>query len=170
MYSKRRELVFEATERFINTGITNNITEAMEMLMAERPEDERVPIMVSTKEMPSPRGRLERLERPKCELCYRPMRLRIGRPQDDFKTSWVCEHCLVEEFTDYPVEYWLATLPRKKDNMIIGDKKVEPKRRNVLEEECPLCGNKLREVSPCCGQPYTTIRCTCGFKRIKKVD
>lgn len=52
--------------------------------------------------------------------------------------------------------------------MIIDGKKVEPKKRNLVDDKCPVCNKNLRLIPPCCGQPYWMLKCPCGYKRIKE--
>lgn len=110
---RRIAMVMRAQREFIDTGKTNCITTALEMLMETLPEEERIPVMVGRGTMLPPHVALKRMVRPTCEECGKEMKLRFGLPGDDFVTAWVCMECLIVEYTDHDFDYWLDVLPRR---------------------------------------------------------
>lgn len=37
----------------------------------------------------------------------------------------------------------------------------------LVEKSCPVCGFKMELRQKCCGNPYSMLRCKCGYKEIE---
>jgi len=111
-FQERMAEVVKARRIFI-PHITPNITTAFELYQAIFAKEE-MKVFISTREggnkSMSP---LDDLLRPHCEECDAELGLRINAIDTDGRvhaTSWVCEKCGREEYSDKSVQDWMEVL------------------------------------------------------------
>jgi hypothetical protein len=100
---------------FIESGLLTNITTAFEIYQ-EILAEEKLDLFVSTAVMGNrPMSQVDDYIRPKCPECQEEMRLRIGAEDGDgnkWETSWVCEKCFYEEYSNKNILQWMGELER----------------------------------------------------------
>jgi len=115
--NKRNLIVAWARERFIKTGITNNITEACRLLLdTGLPGSENFPFKITTREKDRPKTILDKYVRPVCPDCGEPLFLQekcSGMGGGDRITIWICKKCDYKEYSEKTLQEWLAELPLK---------------------------------------------------------
>lgn len=112
--------VAKARKIFIKSGITNNITEAFQ-LYQEVLADEKMEVIVRKSQMP-----FENIERPRCDECDSELKLStwpIRIDGETYPTTWKCENCGMEYYTEKTAEEWYMEL------------KNEDKRENDQDKE-----------------------------------
>jgi len=102
----------KARKIFIKSGITKNITEAFQ-LYQDILADEQMEVMITKTQMP-----FENIERPRCEECDSELKL-SPRPQRIdgklYPTTWMCESCGMEYYTEKTAEEWYEELRKDKN-------------------------------------------------------
>jgi len=96
--------------------LTNNMTEAFR-LYQEVLAEEKMEVFISTAVGGNkPSSPLDDFERPKCPDCQIDLRLRVGAKDEggkEWNTSWVCENCKAEFYSDKTVQEWMNGLQRR---------------------------------------------------------
>lgn len=114
-FSKRVEEVNKASKIF--APLTDNVSKAFE-LYQEVLAEEKMEIFVSSATGGSrPKTPIDDYNRPKCPECDIDLMLRINVKDIDGKewnTSWFCQKCLTDYYSDKTVQEWMQEL-RKKD-------------------------------------------------------
>ena len=128
-----REIIIEAARgKYIETGVTKNITEALKMYMEnDAAPDEQIPIFITSPEIGQIRTILEKI-RPQCDECDEHLFLQQNprdRSGNVYPTGWVCENCGMEYYSDKTLTQWLEELRiedrkrklRNADESVSGD-------------------------------------------------
>ena len=114
---ERALLVRKARAKYIATGKTKNITEAVRWFIKDHPEKSTgIPATITTSEKDRPRTILDNYVRPPCPQCGQPLFLKIqcsGMGKGDRITLWVCVKCNYKDYSEKTLQQWLAILPRK---------------------------------------------------------
>jgi len=113
-FNKRVNEVNKAYRIF--SPLTNNMTEAFR-LYQEVLAEEKMEVFISTEVGSRPVTPLDDFERPKCPECQIDLRLKANIKDQEGKewnTSWFCEKCFVEFYSDKTVQEWMNEL-RKRD-------------------------------------------------------
>jgi len=107
----RNEMIYNAREKYIKTGITNDITEAMGLYMADIGERDE-PLFITTPEIHKLKEILKKL-RPLCEDCESELFLKLAAKDingKEYPTAWVCSKCDLVEYSDKTPGEWLMVL------------------------------------------------------------
>lgn len=109
----RNEIVHKAREKYIFTGITNNITEALKLyLEKDATDEEQIPLFITTPEI----HRLKELlktQRPTCDDCGGNLFMRENIQGIDgiiYPTAWACNVCGLVEYSEKTPKEWLEIL------------------------------------------------------------
>jgi len=119
-YAKRNAILARARAKYIRTGVTNNIGEALKRYLENDADvDEQIPLQITSADGPYFRRILDDHERPGCPKCGEPLFLRVISPcktcarKTIKKTSWICQKCGHRIYSEKTLEDWLRELPRK---------------------------------------------------------
>ena len=123
-----RELMIQSSRtKYIDTGITKNITEALRLYLQDVDPDEQVPLFITTPELHQVREILIH-SRPQCDECDGELHLQIGAKDRDGKTwptAWMCKTCGIEYYSDKTAAEWLEEL------------RIEARKQNIPEADKP---------------------------------
>ncbi len=116
-YEEFQKRINEVNKAYrIFSPLTNNMTEAFR-LYQEVLAEERMELFVSTEVMGNrPLTPMDDFERPNCPECETDLRLRINAKDVTgklWKTSWVCEKCNAEFYSDKTVQEWMNELEKR---------------------------------------------------------
>lgn len=135
---KRHEIIQKAREKYIRTGITRNITEALRLyLQNDAGPDEQIPLFISSPEIHQIRKILEEI-RPRCDECGSELHLKTNAvdPQGKkYRTAWVCKKCGIEYYSDKSPAEWLEEL------------RLETRKQNLQRPDEPG-GAKMSALQP----------------------
>ena len=110
---KRQFVIERARERYIATGITKNITEALKLYLEnDAAADEQVPLFITTPEKHQLREIL-RLGRPRCDECDGELQMQtnaLDRDGKKYPTAWICKKCGMIYYSDKSPKEWLKEL------------------------------------------------------------
>lgn len=129
----RIEIINKARLKYIRTGITRNITEALKLYLEnDAGPDEQIPLFISSPEIHKIRKVLEEI-RPRCDECGEECHLQINARDPagkTYPTSWICKNCGLEYFSYMTPAEWLKELQdeTRKQNLRRPD---EPDRPDV---------------------------------------
>ena len=124
---KRQFVIERARERYIATGITKNITEALKLYLEnDAAADEQVPLFITTPEKHQLREIL-RLGRPRCDECDGELQMQVAAMSangEKFPTAWNCKNCGMIYYSDKTLKEWLKELQdeTRKQNLRNPDK------------------------------------------------
>ena len=109
-----RELILQtARVKYIDTGITSNITEALRLYLENDAEpNEQVPLFITTPELQQVRELLK-IIRPRCDDCDSELFLKTGArdPEGEkYPTAWICKNCGIEYYSNKSPAEWLKEL------------------------------------------------------------
>ena len=111
--NNRDLLIHNARYKYIATGITNNITEALRLYLAnDAGPDEQVPLFITTPEVHQVREILKQI-RPRCDECDSELHLQViarDPAGKEYPTAWVCKNCRIEYYSDKTAAEWLEEL------------------------------------------------------------
>ena len=113
-FQKRVLEVNKATRIF--APLTNNITDAFKLyqeVLAEEKQEVFISTAMGGNKSISP---FDEYERPNCPECETDLRLRINAKDVTgklWKTSWVCEKCNAEFYSDKTVQEWMNELEKR---------------------------------------------------------
>ena len=117
---ERALLIRRARAKYITTGKTKNISEAVRWYIDAHPEKAAgIPATITTRETDRPRTILDEYERPQCPNCGAPLFLKTqcsGMGRGDRITVWICVKCKYKDYSEKNIQEWLAELPRKSHN------------------------------------------------------
>jgi uncharacterized protein with PIN domain len=110
----RSEVVNKARAKYINTGITLNITEALRMYLEnDATPEEQIPLVITTPVNHQIKKELENI-RPTCDECNGNLFMQVGATDfvngQIYPTAWVCHKCNKIEYSDKTPEQWLEIL------------------------------------------------------------
>ena len=109
----RAQIIHKAVEKYVHTGITKNITDALRMyLQNDAGPDEQIPVYVTAPLQSAFRKALAQA-RPSCDDCGTGLNLQIGAVDPTgkhYKTAWICPKCNLIEYSDRTPEEWLKDL------------------------------------------------------------
>ena len=120
-WSQRLLDMQNARKIFISTGLTKNISVAFEVYQ-ELLADEKLDVFVSTMQGKPVRTPMDLVDRPQCDDCNLPMRMKINPTDKDSKTwatSWACMKCGLEYYSDKTPQQWYEEL-KNADKQING--------------------------------------------------
>jgi ribosomal protein S27AE len=110
---EREEIIQKAREKYINSGITMNITEALRLYLAhDATPEEQIPLFVTSPATHKIKTLLE-TNRPKCDDCGAGLFMQIDVRDVNgtlYPTAWVCNACGRIEYSDWTQEQWLRVL------------------------------------------------------------
>lgn len=119
--NKRLIIIHKARERYIASGITQNITEALRMyLKNDAVPDEQVPLFITSPEIHQIEKVLAQI-RPRCDECDAELNLQLNVKDPAGKahpTAWTCKKCGVMYYSELTPSEWLKELKnetRKQD-------------------------------------------------------
>lgn len=96
--------------------LTDNVSKAFE-LYQEVLAEEKMEVFISAARVGGrPLTQMDDYERPRCPECETDLRLRVGAIDESGKvwnTSWVCEGCKAEFYSDKTEQEWLDELQRR---------------------------------------------------------
>jgi len=111
--AKRRIIIEKASQLYIETGKTRNITEALRMYLEnDAGPDEQIPLFITTPVLHQIQKILE-YTRPICDECYSDLSLQINATDPDgqaWPTAWVCTKCWTVYYTNITPAEWLKEL------------------------------------------------------------
>ena len=129
MPNRRNEIIERARAKYIDTGITNNITEALAAYLEnDAAPDEQVPLFITTPEIHQVSEILKQV-RPRCDDCDSELFLKTGArdPEGEkYPTAWICKNCNLEIYSDKSPAEWLEELKdeARKQNLQRPDEPV----------------------------------------------
>jgi len=110
---KRNIIINKAREIYIDSGRTKNITEALELYLAnDAGIDEQIPLIITSPEIHQMRLALEKI-RPMCEDCDEALHMQVDAVDMNGKrypTAWICKTCGIEYYSDKTAAEWLKEL------------------------------------------------------------
>lgn len=113
LFDLRQRVILHARDKYIATGLTRNITEALRMYLEnDAGADEQIPLFITTPELHQVRKLLE-MDRPRCDDCDGELHLKINARDPEGKlypTAWVCKSCGIEYYSDLTPDDWLKEL------------------------------------------------------------
>ena len=109
----RDEIITRAREKYIDTGKTRNITEALSLYLEnDAGPDEQIPLFITSPEIHQLETVLKHV-RPRCDECDSELHLRVNARDPDGKaypTAWICKNCGIEYYSDKTPAEWLKEL------------------------------------------------------------
>jgi len=113
MLDFREQIIYRSLLKYLHTGITNNITEALRLYLEnDAGPDEQIPLFITSPEIHQVEKVLEGI-RPRCEECDAELYLQINARDSTgraYATAWVCKCCGVEYYSDKSPAEWLKEL------------------------------------------------------------
>lgn len=113
IYDNRDAMIAKARTKYIDTGITKNITEALAAYLDnDAGLDEQVPLWITSPEIHQMIAVLEET-RPRCDECYGELHLQVGARDPEGKiypTAWICKKCGIEYYSNKSPTEWLEEL------------------------------------------------------------
>ena len=110
---KRNIIINKAREIYIDSGRTKNITEALELYLAnDAGIDEQIPLIITSPEIHQMRLALEKI-RPMCEDCDEALHMQVNAVDptgNKYPTAWICKTCGIEYYSDKTAAEWLKEL------------------------------------------------------------
>jgi len=125
-YRKRLAEIQKARKIFVETGLTKNITRAFEVYL-EIFAKEKMDLFINKITAPNT-SPFDECERPLCSECGTELRLSpmpIVVDGHTYPTTWVCENCGMEYYTEKTVEEWYEMLRKDKNEDTREDDKNE---------------------------------------------
>lgn len=114
---QRAFLIHRARAKYITTGKTKNISEAVRWYINAHPEKfPLIPPTITTREVDRPKTILDQYERPLCPDCGTPLFLKVQCTylgKGDRITIWVCVNCKYKDYSEKTIQEWLDILPIK---------------------------------------------------------
>jgi len=109
----RERIIDKARIKYINSGITNNITEALRLyLKNDAGPDEQIPLFITSPEIRQVAKVLEQV-RPRCDECDSDLHMQVNARDPAGKaypTAWVCKKCGMIYYSDKTPSEWLKEL------------------------------------------------------------
>ena len=109
----RVNLINRAIEKYVASGLTRNITDALRMFLEhDAGPDDQVQIFITAPRIDRLKAMLKKI-RPRCDDCENELRLKIDAMAPDGKTyptAWLCDKCGLEEYSNKTPEDWLKVL------------------------------------------------------------
>ena len=109
----RDEIIHRGREKYIDTGKTRNITEALRLyLKNDAGPDEQIPLFITSPEINQLRETLKQV-RPRCDECGSELHLQVGAQSPDgtnYPTAWICKTCGIENYSIMTPAEWLKEL------------------------------------------------------------
>lgn len=110
---KRDEIIARSRALYIDTGWTNNITEALRLyLKNDAGPNEQIPLYITSPEIHQVSMILEQI-RPRCDECDAELHLQVNARDPDGKehpTAWVCTKCSVVYYSQLTPAEWLKEI------------------------------------------------------------
>ena len=116
-FHERAKALQRAKKIFLDSGLTNNITNAFieyQEIFAEREREIFISTMVGGNQ---PKTFMDRYERPKCPECGANMRFRLVYPNSEgILTQLVCESCDTVLNDSHNLAWWQKNLRKVEDD------------------------------------------------------
>jgi len=113
MLDERDEIIQRAREKYIDTGLTRNVTEALRLYLAnDASPDEQIPLYITTPEIRRMREILKQI-RPRCDDCDGELQMQtnaLDRDGKKYPTAWICKKCGMIYYSDKSLSEWLKEL------------------------------------------------------------
>ncbi|MBU1307889.1 MAG: hypothetical protein KKF33_20485 [Alphaproteobacteria bacterium] len=110
---KRLTIINKAIRLYIDTGITNNITEALAAYLDnDAGPDEQIPLFITSPEIHLLEKVLQE-RRPRCDDCNAELYLQVNARDPggkEYPTAWICKTCGIEYYSDKSPKEWLKEL------------------------------------------------------------
>ena len=125
----RETIIAKARAKYIDTGVTNNITEALAAYLDnDAGPDEQIPLFVTSQGIRDLELALAKI-RPTCDECGGPLQLKIDTVDPtgkQFETAWICVKCKLEAYSSLTAESWLKELQdaARQQDLQVDDKPV----------------------------------------------
>lgn len=114
----RNQILNRAREKYILTGITKNITEALKLyLEKDATPEEQIPLFISTPEIHRLKEVLKTV-RPRCDECDSELQMQVNARDitgKEYPTAWVCKKCGLINYSDKTPEEWLRELSENRE-------------------------------------------------------
>ena len=126
---ERERVIAKARQKYIATGVTKNITEALELYVAtDADPDEQIPLFITTPEIHQMAEILKQI-RPQCDECDSELYMKTGAMDPEGKrypTAWICKNCGIENYSDLSPAEWLEELKdeARKQNLQRSDESI----------------------------------------------
>lgn len=123
----RQIIVSRAVAKYIDSGKTRNITEALALyLKNDAGPDEQIPLFITSPEIHRVQEVLKHI-RPRCDDCNTELYLKVGTRDPNGKTyptAWTCKNCGIEHYSELTPAEWLKELrlETRKQNLRDADK------------------------------------------------
>ena len=127
--SRRSEIISRARVKYIDTGITKNITKALRLYLEnDAGPDEQIPLFITSPEVHQVEEILKQI-RPRCDECDSELFLKTGARDPEGKkypTAWICKNCNLEIYSDRSPAEWLEELKdeARKQNLQRSDESI----------------------------------------------
>jgi hypothetical protein len=125
-------IIEKASQLYIETGKTRNITEALRLYLEnDAGPDEQIPLFITTPEIHQVEMILKQI-RPTCDECSVELYLQVNSTDPAgraWPTAWVCKNCGIEYYSEKTPAEWLKELER------------ETRDQNLRKPDEPLSGN-----------------------------
>ena len=112
-FDYRNYVITMARARYIKTGVTLNITDALRLYLAnDAGEDEQIPLFITSPEIHRIAATLAQI-RPTCDECGSGLFLQVHArdPKGEMHaTAWACKVCGLVEYSDRTPAEWLEEL------------------------------------------------------------
>ena len=112
----RDTIINHARSKYILTGHTRNITEALRLYLEhDAGVDEQIALSITTPE-PYQMQRILDKNRPTCDYCSTAMRMKLNAVDiegNKYPTSWLCPGCGIEEYSQNNFDDWKEILSRE---------------------------------------------------------
>ena len=106
-------MISKARTKYILTGRTNNITEALRLYLEhDAGPDKQVPLFITTPEIHQVSETLKQV-RPRCDECDSELYMKTGAIDPSgkaYSTAWVCRNCGIVYYSDKTPAEWLKEL------------------------------------------------------------
>jgi RNase P subunit RPR2 len=111
---ERLEVIEKAREKYISTGVTLNITEALRMYLEnDATDEEQIPLTITAPVNNKIKEELKTV-RPTCDECDGYLFMQTNAMDfitgNKYPTAWVCNTCNKIEYSDKTPEQWLEIL------------------------------------------------------------
>ena len=112
-WTNREEIISRARSKYIDTGKTLNITEALRLyLKNDAGPDEQIPLFITSPEIHQVQEVLKQV-RPRCDECDSDLHLQVNARDPvgkAYPTAWVCKKCGMIYYSDKTPAEWLKEL------------------------------------------------------------
>ena len=110
----RADVIQKAREKYVWSGITNSITEALQLYLDnDATEEEKIPLTITSPVNNRIKTELKSA-RPTCDECDGDLYMQINAIEfstgTEYPTAWACRGCGMIYYSDKKPEEWLEVL------------------------------------------------------------